>query len=60
MPTYIQLMYLGHLKMQLVNEAFQFASVDITNGSFDSVVLRLHGSSRSQFGVRNIPTIDEL
>ena len=33
MPTHIQLVYLGHVKIQLINGAFQFASVDITNGS---------------------------
>ena len=28
---HVQLVYLGHVKIQLVNEAFQFASVDIRN-----------------------------
>ena len=32
MPTYKPLVYLGHVEMQLVNGAFQFESVDFTNG----------------------------
>ena len=32
MPPYMQLAYLGLVKMQLINGAFQFASVEITNG----------------------------
>ena len=61
MSTYvIQFVYLGYVQMQLVNGAFQFVSIDITNGPFDVVVLRLHGSSRSQFGVRSIPPVGEL
>ena len=32
MRTYIPPVYLGHVKMQLVNGMFQFALVDITNG----------------------------
>ena len=41
MPTYIQLVHFGHVIMQLVNVALQFASVDITNGLNVDVVLRL-------------------
>ena len=29
MPTYIQVVYFGRVEIQLVNGAFQFASVDI-------------------------------
>ena len=29
MPTYIQLVYFRHVEIQLVNGAFQFASVDL-------------------------------
>ena len=29
---YIQLVYLGHLKVRLVNGAFQFSSIDTMNG----------------------------
>ena len=32
MPKYIQLVNFGHNKMQLINGAFQFASVDIRMG----------------------------
>ena len=32
MPTYIQLLHRGHVEMQLVDGAFQFPSVNITNG----------------------------
>ena len=41
MPKYIQLLYLGHVKMQLVDEEFQYASVDITNGLNTNAILRL-------------------
>ena len=51
---------LGMLKCSLLMEHFNFVSVDITNGLFHGVVFRLHGSSRSQLGVKSIPTIDEL
>ena len=42
MPTHIQLVYLGHIKMQRVNGAFPFASasVDVTN-ELNGDVLRL-------------------
>ena len=41
MPTHIQLVYLEHIKMHLVDGEFQFASADITNGPNVDVVLRL-------------------
>ena len=45
MPTYIQLVYLGHVKMQLVNGAFQFqlasVALDIPNRPNIDVILRL-------------------
>ena len=41
MPTYIQLVYLVHVEMHLVNGAFHLASVDTTNGLNTDVVLRL-------------------
>ena len=41
MPTYLQPVHLGHVKMHLVDGEFQFASVDITNGPNVDVGLRL-------------------
>ena len=46
--------------MQLVNGAFQFAFVDITNGLNVDIVLRLFLKviTCNQFEVRSIPTIE--
>ena len=41
MPTYIQLVYFGHVKIQLVKGSFQFASVAIRNGPNIDVGRRL-------------------
>ena len=43
MPTYIQLLYLGHVEIQVVNGAFQFqlALVDVPNRPNIDAILRL-------------------
>ena len=41
MPLYVQLVYLEHAKMHLVNGEFELESVNVTNGSNAVVVLRL-------------------
>ena len=54
MPKYIQLVYFGHIMMQLINGAFQFASVDIRMGQISMFYDCFHGYSRNQFEVRSI------
>ena len=59
MPTCIQIVYFGHVKIQLVNGAVQIASVDIGIDQMSMLLCDCFlGNSRNQFEVRNIPTIE--
>ena len=61
MPTCIKLVCFRHVKIQLVNGVFQFASVDIGMEQMSMLLVTVFlCSSRNQFEVRSIPTIETI